>query len=93
MIQLTQVKPLPHYRLWIQFADGVKGEVDLSELVGQGVFALWNDEREFLKARVSRSAVIWNHDVDVDAASLYMQLTGKQPEDIFPKLRKLTPLK
>lgn len=89
MIQLTQVRPLPRYRLWIEFADGVKGEVDLSELVGHGVFSLWSDEREFLKARATRSAVMWNDDVDVDAASLYMQLTGKQPEDIFPKLREL----
>ncbi len=89
MIQLIQVKPLPHYRLWLQFADGVEGQVDLSDLVGQGVFTLWNDENEFFKARASRSAIIWNDEVDVDAASLYMELTNKKPEDIFPKLREL----
>lgn len=89
MIQLTQIKPMPNYRLWLKYADGVEGVVDLSDLVGQGVFALWNDEREFQKARAVPSAIIWNDDVDVDAVSLYLQLTGKQPEDVFPKLREL----
>ena len=89
MIQLTQVKPLTDYRLWLKYADGIEGVVDLSDLVGQGVFALWKDEREFQKARAARSAVIWNDEVDVDTVSLYLQLTGKPPEDVFPKLREL----
>lgn len=90
MIQLTQVKPQPNYRLWLKYADGVEGIVDLSDLVGRGVFTLWNDEREFQKARAARTAVIWNDDVDVDAVSLYCQLTGKEPEDVFPNLRELS---
>ena len=88
-IQLNAVKPLPHYNLWLQFTDGVEGTVDLSNLVGQGVFALWADEREFLKARAARSAIIWNDEVDVDAVPLYLQLTGKKIEDVMPKLREL----
>jgi hypothetical protein len=88
-IQLSEVKPLAGYRLWLKYADGVEGVVDLSDLVGQGVFALWNDAREFQNARATRSAVIRNDDVDLDATALYLQLTGKQPEDIFPRLRKL----
>jgi len=89
MVRLVQVKPQPHYRLWLRYADGVQGEVDLSGLVGQGVFELWNDEREFQKVQAARSAVVWNDEVDLDAASLYMQLTGKKPEDVFPNLAKL----
>ena len=88
-IQLLQARAQPQYRLWLQYADGVEGIVDLSALVGQGVFALWNDETEFQKVRATRSAVIWNEQVDVDAISLYLQLTGKKPEDVLPKLREL----
>jgi hypothetical protein len=88
-IQLKAVKPLPHYNLWLQFSDGVEGTIDLSDLVGQGVFVLWTDEREFLKARAARSAVIWNDEVDVDAVPLYLQLTGKKIEDVMPKLSEL----
>lgn len=89
MVRLVQVKPQPHYRLWLRYADGVQGEVDLSGLVGQGVFELWNDEREFQKAQAARSAVVWNNEVDLDAASLYMQLTGKKPEEVFSKSRRI----
>lgn len=89
MVQLTEIKPLPGYRLWLKYADGVEGAVDLSALVGQGVFALWNDVREFQKAHASRSAVIWNEEVDLDAVQLYLQLTGKQPADLMPKLHEL----
>ncbi len=89
MVRLVQVDPRPHYRLWLRYADGVQGEVDLSDLVGQGVFELWNDEREFQKARATRSSVVWNDEVDLDAASLYMQLTGKKAEDVFPDLANL----
>jgi hypothetical protein len=87
-IQLIEAKPLPNYRLWLKYADGVEGVVDLSDLVGQGVFALWNDEHEFQRAYATRSAVIWNDAVDVDAVSLYLELTHQQPEDVFPRLRE-----
>jgi hypothetical protein len=89
MVQLIEIKPQPGYRLWLKYADGVEGVVDLSPLVGQGVFALWNDAREFEKARAARSAVIWNEEVDIDAVQLYLQLTGKNPSDVMPKLRDL----
>ena len=88
-IQLIEVKPLPNYRLWLKYADGVEGVVDLSDWVGRGVFALWNDEHEFLKAYATRSAVIWNDAVDLDAASLYLELTHQQPEDVFPRLHEM----
>ena len=32
-----------NYRLWLRYDDGACGEVDLSHLVGQGVFAAWSD--------------------------------------------------
>ena len=89
MVQLTNVETQPNYRLWLHFADGVEGVVDLSPLVGQGVFALWNDVGEFQKAHATKSAVIWNDQVDIDAVQLYLQLTGQKPEDVMPKLREL----
>jgi hypothetical protein len=43
MNKISKVKILPGYRLELQFDDGVSGTVDLSDKVGQGVFALWRD--------------------------------------------------
>lgn len=38
MIKPIQVCALPNYRIYIKYSDGAEGEVDLSYLVGQGVF-------------------------------------------------------
>ncbi|MEO0115840.1 MAG: DUF2442 domain-containing protein [candidate division WOR-3 bacterium] len=45
MHKIIEVKPLANYQVWIKFADGVEGVVDLSELKGKGkgVFVAWED--------------------------------------------------
>ncbi len=37
----SSCKPKPNYVLWLRFDDGLEGEVDLSDLVGKGVFKAW----------------------------------------------------
>jgi hypothetical protein len=92
MPTLIQVKPLENYSLWASYSDGVEGVVDLSDFAGQGVFALWNDYQQFLQAHIGPSGEIaWNDDVDIDSDAIYLKLTGKKPEDIFPRLRELIP--
>lgn len=89
MLQLVDVTPLPGYRLRLRFADGVEGEVDLSGLVGKGVFSLWNDPGAFETVSVGASGEIrWSDQVDLCADAMYMEITGKSPEDVFPSLRK-----
>ncbi|TEU22638.1 MAG: DUF2442 domain-containing protein [Anaerolineales bacterium] len=85
-----KVEPLENYRLWVKYSDGVEGIVDLSDLAGKGVFALWNDYREFQKVYIGPSGEIaWSDQVDLCPDATYLKITGKQPEDIFPKLREL----
>ncbi len=89
MLKATNLKPLDNYHLWLKFSDGVEGVVDLSPLVGKGVFELWNDYAEFEKAVIGSSGeIVWNDQVDLDGIALYLKITGKQPSDIFPKLRE-----
>ena len=47
LVQPTAVEPREGYRIWISYADGPAGEVDLSHLAGRGVFAAWNDRAHF----------------------------------------------
>ncbi len=78
-------------RLWLRYADGASGEVDLSSLAGQGVFAAWNDRNFFATARLApEGAVVWGDDERIDACpdALYMRLTGKTPEELMPAARK-----
>ena len=43
MIQPTEVHPRAGYRIWLRYSDGVAGEIDLSHLVGKGVFKIWDE--------------------------------------------------
>jgi hypothetical protein len=89
MFQPVYVTPMPGYRLQLRYADGVEGEVDLSRLVGQGVFALWNDPQAFQSVRLgSHGAVEWSDDVALCSDALYLELTGKTPEEAFPTLQQ-----
>jgi len=85
-----EVKALKNYRLRLKFSDGVEGEVDLSGFAGRGVFALWNDYSKFEQVHIGDSGEIaWNEDVDMDSDTMYMKITGKTVEELFPKLREL----
>jgi hypothetical protein len=88
MKRISKVKVLPDYHLELEFDDGVVGIVDLSEAVGKGVFALWSDPLIFEQVRIGSSGeLIWGEQVDLCPDALYLKVTGKKPEDIFPALR------
>ena len=89
MFRPIEVKALPKYRLWVQYADGVKGEVDLSYLVGRGVFTAWNDYKVFEQVHIGASGEIaWNNDIDLCPDSIYFKVSGKSPEQVFPRLHQ-----
>lgn len=87
MFKLVEVKSRPNFRLWLRYEDGTAGEVDLSSLVGQGVFAAWNRAGAFDRVQIgSGGEVVWDCGVDLCPDALYMRLTGKKPEELFPNL-------
>ena len=88
MFKIVEIKVLQGYRLWLRYADGVEGEVDLSDLAGRGVFAAWNERRFFENVRIDDSgALAWSDQLDLCPDALYLRLTGKTPEEVFPKLK------
>jgi hypothetical protein len=90
MNRISKVKVLPAYRLHLEFDDGVSGTVDLSENVGKGVFALWRDPLLFEQVAIGSSGeLVWGEKIDLCPDALYLKVTGKQPEDLFPALRNL----
>lgn len=91
MFKPIEVKALKSYRLFIKFSDGVEGEVDLSDFVGRGVFKLWKDYSKFEQVHIGSSGEIaWDDQIDMDSVNMYLKITGKKVEDVFPKLRELT---
>jgi len=88
MFKPILVKPLSNYQLWIKYSDGVEGKVDLSHLAGKGVFALWNDYAHFEKVYIGdNNQIAWSEEIDLCPDALYLKITGKAPEEIFPSLR------
>jgi hypothetical protein len=86
MLTPLEVRVLPHYRLWLRYADGVTGEIDLSHLVGKGVFALWNDPRQFEQVHISpHGSIAWT-EVEMCPDALYLEITGKSVYEVFPGL-------
>ena len=89
MFKPVDVKALPHYRLWLRYSDGTEGEVDLSDLAGKGVFKLWNDYRAFEDVRIGDyGAIAWSDKIDLCPDALYLRLTGKTPQEVFPNLKE-----
>jgi hypothetical protein len=92
LVKPIRVEPRPAYRLYIEFADGVRGEIDLSRLVGRGVFEVWKDRSFFDKVRLGEHRQVkWDDDIELSADSLYLELTQKSPEDLFPALQREQP--
>jgi len=87
MHKVTRVRVLQGYRLELEFDDQVTGIVELSDLVGKGVFALWRDYGAFEEVRVGSSGeLIWGDKIDLCPDALYLKVTGLKPEDVFPAL-------
>ena len=88
MLKPTHVEALPHYRLWLRYSDGVEGEVDLSALVGKGVFVLWNDKDAFERVYIGEHGQIaWSDQIDLCPDALYVQLTGKDIDEVFSPVK------
>jgi hypothetical protein len=86
-MKLTLVEPQQNYRLRLAYSDGVTGEVDLSHLAGRGVFRLWDDPAAFRRVSIGSGGELhWSDEVELCADSLYMEITGKSPSDVFPNL-------
>ena len=89
MVKIVKVRVLSGYRLELVFDDAVSGVVDIEELVGKGVFALWRDRRAFEHVEIgSFGELVWDDKIDLCPDSLYLKATSKKPEDVFPALSR-----
>lgn len=88
MAKLINVKAQAGFKLYLEYDDGVTGDADLSDLIGKGVFAAWQDPAVFEAVKVGRHGELhWNDDLELCADALYLEITGKSAADLFPNLR------
>jgi hypothetical protein len=80
MRRVVSVEPLAEWRLRLTFDDGLAGEVDLSDMVGEGVFGSLVDPAEFGKVYVDPEThtVAWPGGIDLCPDSLYKDVQSQQ---------------
>ncbi len=74
---VVAVEALDGYRLWVRFADGVEGEVDMAQRVRSpraGVFAVLADPDMFAKAHIGHGAVTWPGELDLTPDTMHDEI-------------------
>ncbi len=76
--KIIECTPLNDYKLDIKFADGRRGIIDMSYLVGKGVFSLWDDYDEFKKVTIDpiTKTICWCGGIDLDPINIRNKLTA-----------------
>ncbi|MGH7571705.1 MAG: DUF2442 domain-containing protein [Gemmatimonadota bacterium] len=76
--RIVHVEPRSGYRVQIRFEDGKIGEVDLSDLVGKGVFRVWNNPDEFARVYIDKESgtLAWPGGLDLAPDALYQEIVG-----------------
>ena len=78
MARIIDAKPARNHVLYVRFADGAEGHVDLSHIVATGVFRDWADPAFFDRVSVNPQSgtVEWPGGIDLCPDVLYHKLTG-----------------
>jgi len=76
MRRIVEVKSVGPYTVWLRFEDGVCGGLDLSELVGKGVFATWRALDVFNQVTIDPDThtLRWPGGIDLAPEVLYEDL-------------------
>ena len=78
--RVTEVEALAGFRLRVAFADGLRGIVDLSELVQSpkaGVFAALADPSLFAQVTLEYGAVSWPGDIDLAPDAMHAEIQNQ----------------
>jgi len=86
-MKIIEAKPQENFNIFLRFDDGSSGSVDLSAYAGRGVFASWRVPAIFQQVVITESGALeWPGEIDLCADALYLRLTRRSPEDLFPNL-------
>ncbi|MEQ1800779.1 MAG: DUF2442 domain-containing protein [Gammaproteobacteria bacterium] len=78
--RLIAAWPLERYQLWLAYADGTEGAVDLEDQLAPWSLEALRDLREFRRLKLDRSQnlLVWPGGILLDTASLYRQLRQRR---------------
>ena len=86
-MKVQEVKYIADYTISIKFDDGISGTIQLKDLVQKGIFKVLQDKNLFAKVYTNGNSIAWSNELEIDATTIYAELTGKHFGEIFtPKL-------
>ena len=71
---VTLVRPLPDYRIYVEVENGRKGIFDLKPYLDHGVFRELRDVNYFNQVGILLGAVTWPHEQDIAPETLLAEL-------------------
>jgi hypothetical protein len=77
---VVEVKPEPHYRLFVRFKDGLAGRVQLRPEELTGVLAPLRDEQFFERVFIDSGAVAWEGEIDLAPDAMYAEVSRQIQE-------------
>jgi hypothetical protein len=79
MLRPTAVHPREGYKIWVTFSDGVSGEIDLSDLVGKGVFQPLAEKARFSTVHLGdHGQIAWSEEMEICPDAVYREILGKR---------------
>jgi tRNA U34 5-methylaminomethyl-2-thiouridine-forming methyltransferase MnmC len=82
MVAATDINVLEGYRLWVRFADGVSGEIELADRLFGPVFEPLRDPELFKLARIDEfGAICWPNGADLAPDAVYAKLRAAKSHD------------
>jgi hypothetical protein len=86
---VTSVKPLTDYRIYVEIEDGRKGIFDLKPYLDFGVFQELKDINYFNQVGILWGSVTWLHDQDIAPETLLAQMIPIQSLDEIPAQQRI----
>lgn len=74
LIDVTRVRALDGYRLWLQFEDGASGVFDVSPYLDRGVFSALREVSVFDSVFVEGGTAAWPGGIDIAPERLYSDM-------------------
>jgi len=79
---VVDVRPESGYSLFVSFADGTKGRVQLSADEFTGVLAPLRDRAFFEQVFVDQGAVAWPGEIDLAPDAMYQRVRNGEPAPV-----------
>jgi len=84
--EVVRVTALPHYRLTVEFRDGISGTIDLSDDLEGEIFEPLRDEGFFRQVSVDEyGAITWPNGADLAPDALYAEIARGSSSDRRPE--------